>query len=80
MSPRTKRRRRRRKAIAGIVSLLRSEPRKSDPKYAAIRARSDSLTADLCFYAEHMKWNMLMNLALMTRSYDPAYAIVHPEL
>lgn len=80
MSSRTKRRRRRRRAVAGLVRLLRAEPRRDDLKYAAIAAKSDPEIAALCFYADHHVWEMAHMLAIMTSSYDRAYAIVHPQL
>lgn len=80
MSPRTKARRRRRKAVAGLACLLRSEPKRTDDLFVQLAGRDSGVLADMAFYATHMRWEMAHNIALMTRSYDAAYAIVHPEL
>lgn len=77
MSPKTKSRRRRRKAIAAIVSILRSEPKRSDPVFAQMRP---SYVREMCYYAAHTQWEMVHTFVSMTRSYDAAKRSLRAEL
>lgn len=80
MSPRTKRRRNRRKAIAGIVSIIRSEPCRTDPYWVGLFACGPAVVAGMCFYVAHMKWELTHNIAMMSSHYERAMAVARPEL
>lgn len=77
MSPKTKTRRRRRKAIAAIVSILRDEPRRTDPVFARI---TPSYVREMCFYAAHMRWEYVHVMAMHSRRYDAAKRSLSAEL